>query len=482
MSKGWSCRTYYNVNPFVGLCVHDTMGVIPAPPFFGPMKLPHLDFSVVQGLWLGSYLSKRNHRSVVSEGLLFVGRMSDAGFIVPHISYPPSWYNLLTTLFGSSNCLFGSSSVSVACRNLLWGNEDCDLAATPFGPVPFSLNLSCWDPISLPTDLVVVWGSVYVGMTWDDIAAAAIDFAINVAAEVAGAVAGDLASRGWKKAKGAYRKVMKIGAEGMSSTTRNFVKQVDYVKGVKMALDMTDDDLARYVSKKSGSEGIEKSYSSALKKVTGNLDDAMQDMSTKYAKNIWSTAVDGQARAGFDAADDVLKEALLAGLTSSAAKDAAITNVLEVALRNLDDSLGPLVTTWAVWEIGMKMAKKTGTKAVWSHLVSQGNIFGEGTEGGVLSFEGLGWTNLFQSSRRWQDKYGMLDFVADPDEEWDIAYAELNDDDYWFGDDWSVQDDEAVTGDDDYWYDEDSQVEPAAGSSTTTSLTPVTSAAATVTT
>ena len=88
MSKGWQCRTYYNVNPFVGVSMHDTMGPIPAPPFYGPLWLPHFQVDVVQGLWLGAFLSKRNKDSVVSEGVLFVGRMSDAGFVVDGIEEP----------------------------------------------------------------------------------------------------------------------------------------------------------------------------------------------------------------------------------------------------------------------------------------------------------------------------------------------------------------------------------------------------------
>src|SRR5689334_21508041 len=97
----WKVRPYYNVNPFVGVSWHDTMVPIPLPPFMIPGKLPHITFDVVQGLWLGSFLSNGRGRKILCDDLLYVGRMSDAGFVVPHISIPPSWYNLLTTLFGS---------------------------------------------------------------------------------------------------------------------------------------------------------------------------------------------------------------------------------------------------------------------------------------------------------------------------------------------------------------------------------------------
>lgn len=184
MSKKWACRTYYNPNPFISFSWHDTIMMVPVPPFVVPTKAFHLDFSVVQGLWIGSFLSNGRGKKVVGDDLLFVGRTSDAGLFVPHISFPPTWMNILTTLFGSSMCLFGTSSVTLACKNIIWGNEDCDLAATPFGPVPLSLNLACHDPYSAPTDIVIVWGSVYSGMSFADLLAALIDFAINLACEV----------------------------------------------------------------------------------------------------------------------------------------------------------------------------------------------------------------------------------------------------------------------------------------------------------
>jgi hypothetical protein len=184
MGKKWACRTYYNPNPFISFSWHDTIMMVPVPPFVVPTKAFHLNFSVVQGLWIGSFLSNGRGKKVVGDDLLFVGRTSDAGLFIPHISFPPNWMNIMTTLFGSSMCLFGCSSVTLACKNAIWGNEDCDLAATPFGSVPLSLNLACHDPYSFPTDIVVVWGSVYSGMSLADLLAALIDFAINLGCEV----------------------------------------------------------------------------------------------------------------------------------------------------------------------------------------------------------------------------------------------------------------------------------------------------------
>jgi hypothetical protein len=84
------------------------MVTIPLPPFMIPGKLPHIDWSVVQGLWLGAFLSTGKSRKVVSDDLLLVGRMTDAGLVVPHLSIPPSWYDILTTLFGSSTARFSN--------------------------------------------------------------------------------------------------------------------------------------------------------------------------------------------------------------------------------------------------------------------------------------------------------------------------------------------------------------------------------------
>lgn len=445
MSKGWQCRTYYNVNPFVGVSMHDTMGPIVAPPFYGPAWLPHFQIDVVQGFWLGSFLSKRSEDAVISEGVLFLGRGSDAGFIVPHISYLPSWYNLFTTLFGSSIALFGSTSVSVACKNILWGNQDCDVAATPFGAAPVSLNLSCSDPFSFFTDIVIVWGSVYVGMSWDDIKAAAIDFAINLAMEGASWVGGKVAGWLWKKIKGASK---------LKGAATKLARSMDYTKGVKAALEMTDDDVARYATDRAGKTGVEKAYSSNLKKVLNNYDKALEELENKYGKQ-WDKAMSGYAEAGAAKARALIKEAEGAGFSGDAVKKLVQDSVLDMGLRNMDEAIAKIATKTARKEIAKKLLKKAATKFIYKNLIRYGNVLGEGTSGGLLSFEGIGWTDHFHATLRWEEKYSKIDLIGDPDEEWDLAYVDINDDDYWFGDDESVQDDEAVT----YWFDDEQTVE-----------------------
>ena len=61
MAKGWRCRTNYNVNPFVGLSGHNSVSPIGLPAY-----LCHVEFSVVQGLWLGSFLSVGRKKKIVS--------------------------------------------------------------------------------------------------------------------------------------------------------------------------------------------------------------------------------------------------------------------------------------------------------------------------------------------------------------------------------------------------------------------------------
>jgi len=80
--------------------------------------------------------------------------------------------------------LWGSSSVVMSCNNIIFGDSTLDTACTPFGPVPLSLNLACSSPISLPADLVVLWGTSKVGFTFGDFVAGLIDMAIQIAVDV----------------------------------------------------------------------------------------------------------------------------------------------------------------------------------------------------------------------------------------------------------------------------------------------------------
>lgn len=450
MAKGWRCRTNYNVNPFVGLSGHNSVSPIGLPAY-----LCHVEFSVVQGLWLGSFLSVGRKKKIVSDHLLFVGRMSDAGLGIPHISIPPSWMNILTSLFASSNTLFGSSQVSLACRNLIWGNQDCDIACTPFGKVPFSLNLCCFDPISLPTDVVVLWGSTYVGMTWGDIVAAMIDFAISIACDLASWGIGELASRGFRKL---MRKVAAAGSDvgdslmqralkrvrakagewagdSASSGMKAYLEKAAKTEALANAIDLTDDELAVMVKK-----GIGSSYSEGFDDVVSKLGRSVREGVDEFP------AESLVLRTASEEAESVLKKAE----REAGAMAAATVKQMELrdALIELDKVVVARRASHNLWEAGQKAVKSSLSKVVW-RSIKYGNLLGDGTSGGLLSSGGLGWTNLLKpqlaaSSKEYSDWFDLDslgqtssdDAVklsgAQTDGSGSSATVEESDDDYWY--------------------------------------------------
>lgn len=289
MAKKWACRTYYNVNPFIGVSLHDGIVPSPLPPFQIPAILPHIDFSVVQGLWIGSFLTNRKKAKILGDGLLFVGRTSDAGFVVPHISFPPSWMNLITTLFGSSMAVFGSSSVCIAAKNVLYGNEECDMAATPFGSVPLSVNVGCFEPFAMPTDVVVVWGTVYSGMSWADMLAAAIDFAIAIVTDIISGLLGKAGS--WAGGK-VLKKVMGGGKAVFKATVKEAVDEAmqgAVEEGTSAAVKKVAREAAQEAAKKAAKEAAqagakeasEEGVEAAIKKAAK---EAAEDSIAKGAK------------------------------------------------------------------------------------------------------------------------------------------------------------------------------------------------------
>jgi hypothetical protein len=485
----WKVRAYYNVNPFIGFNWHDTMVTVPVPPFMIPGKFIHYDFSVVQGLWLGSFLSNGRDRTVVSDDLLFVGRMSDAGFFLPHFSIPPSWYNLLTTLFGSSNALFGVGSVTVACKNLLWGNDDCDLATSMFPVAPVSLNLQCGDPMSLPTDLVVVWGTVYAGMDLADLYAALIDLAIQWAMEGVMFFGGKALTAGLKKlgkgaAKGATKAASKKAASGVkkgifaatgdkivsafkkatgataSDAYKEYLKKAARCAGIKDALAMSDDDLAKFVKQTGG-------FSDELGEVAEEFSSGYSKFGSKYGKqsgNLNKVA----ASAGGEVTNAIYNLKKLDGFVSDDMASLAVKNtMLKEALGELDDVIAKVAAEEVVFSAQLKLTMKSLSKFVYGHVIRSANVFGDGTEGGLFSFEGTGWTNYFQRTlqfdQKWYD-YSVDKFEEVDDEYWDGAYVDggdldVTDEDYWY-DSGSEDADQVGSADDDedddYWYGGDS--------------------------
>lgn len=490
----WKVRPYYNVNPFIGGCLHDTMVPVPLPPFMIPGKLWHIDFSVVQGLWLGSFLSNGRDREIISDDLLFVGRMSDAGFVLPHISIPPSWYNLLTTLFGSSNALFGVGSIKLASKNLLWGNEDCDLATSPIPYAPISINLQCGDPFSLPTDVVVLWGTVYAGMSLSDIYAALIDLALQWAIEGFMFVGGKALNAGFKKigskigkssAKGAAKRgakaaakraakkaqksalasvgdklvsvIKKLSGATASDAYKEYLEKAAKVKGIKNVLGMSDDELATFVKKTGG-------YSDELADVTKKFTSGYDTYAKKYGKQVnVRQIVDESAQEALDEIDQIKK---LDGIVDDNMAEFLVKNqTLKEALQSLDTAVGKVATEEVLWALQLKLATKSFSKFLNGQLIRQGNVFGSGTSGGVFSFSGLGWTDYFSKQLRFEDKwYASIVGYDDYDDQTADFQAAAGfdtetDDDYWYtstneedADDADSTDSDDDDDDDDYWY------------------------------
>jgi hypothetical protein len=503
MSKGWKCRTYYNVNPFIGLSFHETIGPIPAPPFMGPTILPHVTFDVVQGLWLGSFLSNGRHKKIISDDLLFLGRMSDAGLMVPHISIPPSWMNILTSLFGSSNSLFGSSGVSLACKNLLWGNQDCDISCTPFGPVPLSLNLCCAEPHSDLGDIVVVWGTVWVGMTFGDLLAAVLDFALQVFMDYASAALGSAIASGIGKlgksfgksaekqaakeaeeeaekslmarAKSAVKdwasdvksKAVKAGkqAAGITPTDayKEYLKKAAKVQGLTSGLEMTDEDLAK--------QAKHLGFSKDMQEVAGEFSEGYEKFAKKYSKYMKDVDLPGgtlkssEERWASYAKDEKEMLKLHDFVDDSAAETAIKNSTLKDALTDLESTIKQMRKEETAWAYEWKGMKKSASRVLWQNF-SKSNAFGSGTSGGLFSFKGRGWNfaDKFkynqQMSKKWYaDDLTSFGLTKSSDaDQWDDAYVETGsvkpwEEDYWY-DSGSSSSDSAETSsdDDDYWY------------------------------
>jgi len=500
MSKKWACRTYYNPNPFISFSWHDTIMMVPVPPFVVPTKAFHLNFSVVQGLWIGSFLSNGRGKKVVGDDLLFMGRTSDAGLFIPHISFPPTWMNIMTTLFGSSMCLFGTSSVTLACKNAIWGNDDCDLAATPFGPVPLSLNLACHDPYSAPTDIVIVWGSVYSGMSLADLLAALIDFAINLACELGMKKLGEplmsSAGSGLKKlggkinsglkrltgtaastaaggaAAGAVKKgnffdkitknFSKLAGWEATGAVKSYTKKAATTRGMYNTLKEMcystgknlDGDLIDLV--KQGTPGVfSKEFLSEMQNINSSkYDDYVKEMMSKSAKSL-DEAEDAGAKNITKAVDDEWIDDVVDDLvdldlqhityksimTDDIAIDSAMRTTLWTAMKEMSDAAEKAASTELARSLGYVALKKSFSQILWKYTIRNG---------GLIDFDwGHGFDYDSSVSRQFSEKWWA-------NQEWfgyefwnagDLGLTQTDDSEYW--------EESYVEGDgtdDDYWY------------------------------
>lgn len=465
MAKGWACHAYRNANPFIGWSIHDSLMTVPVPPFQVPAKLTHVDFSVVQGLFLGSFPSTGRKKVIRADDLWLMGRMSDAGLGVPHISIPPSLFNLLTSLFASSNCVFGSSGVTIATKNIIWGNDDLDTAATPFGTSYLSINLGCFDPFCLPTDVVVVWGTLQVGVTWADIIAALIDIAISIVTDLVsmglGSMIGGLAKKIGKSATS--KSVKFVTGTASSEAYEAYAKRAAATQGMRNALEMSDDDIARFVSRSGGDEGTE-----AMLKNSG-----VEAFAEEYGDQWKKADILESWEAGFKEALEEIDAKKAAGvLADDGAEKALQSAALREALEELEAAIKAVDLEELLFAMLVKMLKSTLTTTA-SQLLFYGNALGSGSDGGVFSFEGAGWFDT-GTRRQFSDRYGddslldLYELVDDMSEQETQATTSTSDDEYWFNTGMAelmvaaqesaeptegAEVDDGGDEDDDYWWD-----------------------------
>ncbi len=178
-------------HPFVGYCQHDS--VFPMPPGTFP-RFPHIDFDVVNGLWIMSLPTQIPGQSISRGDILdcntaMEGEMADAGLILPHVSIPPVPFNALLPIiifFGSSKILMASAQTIIHTKSPVFQSESSlPVGCCAFPYIPLSINLQCWDPIPLPTDIVVAPNTVQVGINWADYLNLLIKFVIEVVTALA---------------------------------------------------------------------------------------------------------------------------------------------------------------------------------------------------------------------------------------------------------------------------------------------------------
>lgn len=258
--------TLRTLHPFLGFSLHDGV-IFPPPPAVPKDGLPCIDFSILHTIGLQS-LPSRGHAGergpvVGPAGAYFVGRGSDAGFVVPHVSIPINNVLLpLVILLGESKSLFGASSVRMPCWSLLGGSDECDAAcACPIPYVPLGLNLCCSDPLPLPTDVVIAPSTVLAGVGLLDFAGALIDVILEYGvALVMWGVSSGLNLGVDEAAKG----VKKLGKKGAKEVGEKVGKEV-----VEEVVEKGGKEVAEEVVEKGGKEVAEKAAKddTALKKV-----------------------------------------------------------------------------------------------------------------------------------------------------------------------------------------------------------------------
>ena len=177
-------NAHLSAHPFVGLGTHSSIH----PPPLAPGIYPHISGSTLLGLTIKAKFSKKEFGP---GGFNLMARGNDSGYFVTHVSIPATNFLLAVIIpLGSSKIMFGSSKVHIHVDGKA---EHCGCCVFPI--VPLSLNMSCNDPCSYPSDRVIAPNTIEVSMTLGDIlmgiASAVMDVAVSfVVGKAAGGVSG----------------------------------------------------------------------------------------------------------------------------------------------------------------------------------------------------------------------------------------------------------------------------------------------------
>lgn len=346
---GVPCASHLLIHPFLGVSWHE--GIVPPAP--APVVMPHVTFGIVNGfLALGSYPTVgHKNGDVLAWGLLpLMGRGTDAGYVVPHISTVQfNTMQFLTTAMGESKIMFGSSSVKLPCKNWLWGEEVKDAGCCVFPYAPLSLNLGCNEAIPTPTDLVFAPSTLYVGMSLADYVTGLIDIGTELAFAIVSEAGGELLKKGAKKG---LKKFFKKGGDAVQDAAQD-VGQKWYKKAWKKLKDMPGE-----LTGKAAKEAKE----------------AAQKQARLAASEAASTAARAARQAAGEAAERARNRAIRKGLSDGAQEQAA-----RQARKQVID----------------KARKKAASKAKWGSLVKG---FGKGLWEGTKSMADKVYKETFKET------------------------------------------------------------------------------------
>ena len=214
------CVTHLWWHFFIGVGMHD--GVL--PPLMAPARLLHLSAHILTGSTFfatpskGFYPGDEDGQVLGMGGAANVGRLNDAGLIVPHVSFPLQPMLVLTILLGESKVLLGASKVQILTKNWIFGEDETAIGCCFIPWVPISLNLGCNDPIPLPTDIVIAPNDTLVGVSGADFATAFFDLAMEIALSAVLAIGGGLL-------RGKGKKAMKFDAPVGPSAAKKSMKK-----------------------------------------------------------------------------------------------------------------------------------------------------------------------------------------------------------------------------------------------------------------